>query len=140
MLHLSRPVLTAAAVAAVASGAPSTVLALVRGRPVLEATRAAGTLLGAPTLPRALVAHGAISLWWAAVLARVLPRGRRAAWGVAAGVGIAALDLELIGRRFPAVRALPKLPQYLDHVAFGAVVGAVVDMADAQDACRGAVD
>lgn len=137
MLGRSRPVLTAAAVAAVVSGAPSTLLALLRGRPVLEATRAAGTLLGAPTLPRALAAHGAISLWWAIVLARLLPRRRRVVWGAAAGVGISVLDLELIGRRFPAVRALPKLPQYLDHMAFGTAVAVVLDLAEARHARRG---
>lgn len=130
MLGLSRPVLTAAAAAAVVSGAPSTVLALVRGQPVLEATRAAGTLLGAPTLPRAMVAHAAISLWWTAVLAHLLPRRRRAAWGGAAGVAIATLDLAVVGPRFPAVRELPAIAQYLDHVAFGVVVGAVLDAAD----------
>lgn len=112
------------------SGAPSTLLALAQGRPVLEATRAAGTLLGAPTLPRAVVAHGVISLWWTAVLARVLPRSRPVLWGAATGVGIAVLDLELIGRRFPAVRALPKLPQYLDHAAFGVAVAGVLDVMD----------
>lgn len=127
---MSLPVLAAAAVAAVVSGAPSTAVALLRRRPVLEATRAAGTLLGAPTLPRALAAHGVISLGWASVLARVLPRRRRVLWGAAAGVGIAALDLELIGRRFPAVHALPKLPQYLDHVAFGVAVAVVLDAKD----------
>lgn len=131
MLRLSRPVLTAAAAAAAVSGAPSTVLALVRGRPALEATRAAGTLLGAPTLPRAMVVHTAISLWWAVALAGLLPRRRRALWGAAAGLGIAVVDMELLGRRFPAVRALPRMPQYLDHVAFGAVVGVVLDVAEA---------
>lgn len=131
MLRLSRPVLTAAAAAAAVSGAPSTVLALVRGRPVLEATRAAGTLLGAPTLPRAMVVHATISLWWAVALAALLPHRRRAFWGAAAGLGIAVVDLELLGRRFPAVRALPRMPQYLDHVAFGAVVGVVLDVAQA---------
>lgn len=131
-----RPVLTAAAVAAVVSGAPSTVMAIVQRRPVLEATRAAGTLLGAPTLSRALLAHGVISLWWAAVLARVLPRRRRLLWGAAAGVGIAALDLEVIGRRLPAVRGLPKLSQYADHAAFGLTVAVVLDLTDGRDGPR----
>lgn len=102
---------------------------------MLEATRAAGTLLGAPTLPRAVVAHGAISLWWATVLARLLPRRRRVVWGAVAGLGIAVLDLELIGRRFPAVRALPRLPQYLDHVAFGAAVAVVLDSPEDPPGC-----
>jgi hypothetical protein len=47
-------------------------------------------------------------------------------WGALAGLGIAALDLGLIGRRFPRVRALPQLPQVADHVAYGATVGAVL--------------
>ena len=40
-----------------------------------------------------------------------------------AGLGIAALDLIVLGRRFPAIAALPQGPQWADHVAFGAVLG-----------------
>lgn len=60
------------------------------------------------------------------MLARLLPRGHEPAWGAAAGLAIAALDLGLIGRRVPAVAALPQAPQWADHVAFGAAVGAVL--------------
>ena len=70
--------------------------------------------------------HAALSVGWAEVLAAVLPRRRTAVWGALAGLGIAALDLGLIGRRFPRVRALPQLPQVADHVAYGATVGAVL--------------
>jgi hypothetical protein len=45
--------------------------------------------------------------------------------GAVAGLMIAALDLEIIGRRYPAVRALPRVPQWLDHVAFGILVTAL---------------
>ncbi len=44
--------------------------------------------------------------------------------GLARTVRVAALDLELAGRRHPAIRALSRGPQWLDHLAFGAVVGA----------------
>jgi hypothetical protein len=43
--------------------------------------------------------------------------------GASAGLGIAALDLGVIAKRYPAVAALPQAPQWADHVAFGAVVG-----------------
>ncbi|HVF76193.1 MAG TPA: hypothetical protein VM938_14240 [Acidimicrobiales bacterium] len=104
------------------SGLPSTVVAVVRGDDLLASSRAAGTLLGKPSLVRALVAHVGLSLGWTAVLGAVLPRRRRLLWGAAASVGIAAIDLGVVGRRFPAVRALPQVPQYLDHVAFGVAV------------------
>lgn len=104
------------------SGLPSTVL----DRHPIAASRAAGTLLGAPTLPRAALAHALLSLGWAAVLARVLPR-RPALWhGALAGLGIAALDLGIVGRRFPAVRALRTGPQVADHLAYGITVAAVL--------------
>ena len=37
----------------------------------------------------------------------------------AAGLGIAALDLGVIGRRIPAIRALPQKRQWADHIAYG---------------------
>lgn len=111
------------------SGLPSTVIAVWRGDDPLAAARAAGALLGKPTLPRAAVAHTALSLGWAAVLTHMLPRRHAVAWGAAAGLGIAAVDLGLVGRRVPRIRELPQLPQWLDHLLFGAVVGAVVSRA-----------
>jgi hypothetical protein len=111
-------IVSAATWAGVLSGIPSTVL----DRHPIEASRAAGTLLGAPTLPRAAVAHAGLSLGWATVLHRVLP-DRPALWhGALAGLAIAALDLGIVGRRFPRIRALPALPQVADHVAYGVVV------------------
>lgn len=113
---------------ATVSGLPSTVIALVRGDDVLASSRAAGTLLGKPSLLRGLVAHAGLSLWWATALRAVLPRRHAAAWGAAAGTAIAVLDLGVVARRwFPAVRALPQSPQYLDHVAFGVTVALTVE-------------
>ena len=122
----------AAAVAALVSGAPSTLHAVVTGRGVLDATAAAGTLLLPARSSRLRlvlaggVAHVAISAGWAAVLAAVLPRRRTATWGGAAGLAIAAVDLGLVARRLPAIRSLSLVPQLADHVAFGTVVGAVL--------------
>ncbi|HWO63264.1 MAG TPA: hypothetical protein VNO31_24840 [Umezawaea sp.] len=116
-----------AVVAGVLSGAPSTLHALATGGDVLAATRAAGTLLpgGHASVARGAVAHVVLTAGWTAVLAAV---HRRRPFGVIggalAGLLIAVLDLEAVGRWYPAVRALPKAPQYADHFAFGALVGA----------------
>ena len=123
-------VVAAAVVAGVLSGAPSTVHALVTRRPVLGAARAAGEVLGRSGLARGLAAHAALSLAWAGVLAAVLPRRRRVLGGALAGLAIAGLDLTIAERRFPDIAALPRLPQVLDHVAFGALVGAVLEATD----------
>ncbi len=114
------------------SGLPSTVWTLVRGGNPLMAVRAAGTLVLSPTTGRAALlvagtgAHTVISYGWATVLALGLPTRRTQVTGTAAGLAIAALDLGVIGRRYPAIRALPTLPQVADHLAFGLLVGAVV--------------
>ena len=124
--------LVAGSFAAILSGVPSTAHALLTGRDLWEALLAAGTLvLPAEKRPGRLVlaaaaVHIALSLGWALALAVALPRRRTAAWATLAGLGIAALDLGLIGRRFPRIRALPQLPQVLDHLAYGAAVGAVL--------------
>ncbi len=123
----------AGAVAAVLSGAPSTTHALATGASPVEASLAAGTLLlpgeerASRLLPAAMFAHGALSLGWAMVLAVALPRRRIVAWSVPAGLAIAALDLGLIGRRFPRIRALAPIPQILDHLAFAAAVAWVLE-------------
>lgn len=122
----------AGCVAAVLSGAPSTTHALLNKINPLEASLAAGTLLlpheqrTSRLLPAALAAHGALSLGWALVLAAGLPARRTVAWSVPAGLAIAALDLGVVGRRYPRIRALPLVPQILDHVAFTATVGWIV--------------
>jgi hypothetical protein len=125
--------LAAGAVAAAVSGAPSTLWSLAAGRDPLEATLAAGSMLLPNEARRGrLVAaaapvHLAVSLGWAIVLARALPRRRRVTAGAAAGLVIAALDLGVAGRRFPRVRSLPTLPQLADHAVYGATVGVVLE-------------
>jgi hypothetical protein len=124
-----RAFLATAALAGVVSGAPSTVVALVQGGDVLAATRAAGTLLpgrgGRPGVVAGVVAHAGLTLWWTGVLRLVLRRvGGGAVTGAGLGALVAAVDLGVVGRRLPAVRALPQWPQWADHVAFGVIVGA----------------
>lgn len=99
---------------------------MVRRESLLDSTRAAGTLLGRPSLIRGVAAHAAITAGWSLILSAALPRRRTLSAGVAAGGFIAALDLVLVGRRFPAIRALDQGPQVLDHIAFGAVATAVI--------------
>ena len=67
-----------------------------------------------------------MSVAWTTLLTAVLPRRRTAAAGALAGLGIAVLDLGVAQRRFPAIAALPRVPQVLDHIAFGALVGVVL--------------
>jgi hypothetical protein len=133
----SRPtpgdVLSAAVVAGVLSGAPSTAHALLTRTNPLEASLAAGTLLlpreqrPSRLLPAALIAHASLSLGWAVVLAALLPRRHTMAAAGVAGLAIAALDLGVVGRRFPRIRALALVPQVLDHVAYAVTVGAVLE-------------
>ncbi len=135
--------LAAGGVAAVVSGVPSTLHALATGASPLEAMLAAGTLAlprerrPLPLLLAAVAAHIAISLGWGVVLALALRPRRPVVAGAMAGLGIAALDLGVVGRRYPRIRALPTWPQIADHVAYGAVVGAVVARRRAR---RGEVD
>ena len=128
----ARDVALAGCIAAVLSGLPSTAHALVRRKDPLEASLAAGSLLlprerrPARLLAAAALAHGALSLWWAWVLAVSLPRRARLSWATLAGLAIAALDLGIVGRHFPRIRALPRLPQIADHLAFTWTVAAVL--------------
>ncbi len=128
-----RDVLLAGLAGAALSGVPSTAYALATGRSPSEGALAAGTILlpgerrAAPLLASATAAHLALSLGWAAVLARALPRGRRLRWAPAAAGAIAALDLGVIGRRLPAIRALAPGPQVADHLAYALAVAAVLD-------------
>jgi hypothetical protein len=138
----ARDAVAAGALASVLSGVPSTLHAILHRVNPLEASLAAGTLLlpdetrPSRLLPAALVAHGALSLGWAVVLAAGLPRRRTVRWSAVAGLGIAALDLGVVGRRYPRIRALPLAPQVLDHVAFSATVGCVVSRRRARRAAR----
>jgi hypothetical protein len=100
----------------------------------VAAVRAAAALLpargprsAAADLGTGLAVHAAISLGWTALLAAALPRRRAVLWGAVAGAAIAALDLGIVGRRVAAIAELPTAPQVADHVAFGAVVGAMLN-------------
>jgi hypothetical protein len=124
--------LAAGSVAAVLSGAPSTLHALLTDGDLLEGSLAAGTVLlpherrATRLLPAAAAVHLTLSLGWALVLAAALPPKRTPALGGLAGLAIAALDLGVIGRNYPRIRALPSLPQVADHLAYGVTVGAVL--------------
>jgi hypothetical protein len=124
--------LPAGLIAAAVSGLPSTAVALARGDDVLEGARAAGALLlpreqrTLPLLAAAVPVHLALSLGWAVVLERALPRGREPLAGVLGGLAIAALDLGVIGRRLAPIRALPQPRQWADHAAYGLAVGVVL--------------
>ena len=129
-LHVSeRDALIAGLTAATVSGLPSTLIAVAMGGDPLEATLAAGSMvLPGETRRHRLAAaavpvHLVLSVGWASVLARVLPRRGTIAAGALAGLAIAALDLGVGARRFPRMRALPLLPQLADHVTYGATVG-----------------
>jgi hypothetical protein len=131
-----RRVSEATLAAAVLSGAPSTLISLRRhgtARPaladVLEATRAAGTLLppGRPGLTRGAVAHTGVSLLCGELLARTLPERHSVLAGAGAGLAIGVVNLTIIGRCFPRIRALPLVPQLADNVAFGVIFALVAD-------------
>lgn len=117
----------AAAWAAALSGAPSTLHALATGRDPLGATLAAGSIVLPVETRRdrlfaaAVPVHLGLSLAWGIVLDRAGIRGVRQ--GALAGLAIAALDLGVVGPRFPRVEALPLVPQLADHVVFGAIAG-----------------
>jgi hypothetical protein len=131
---LAGDALVAGLAGAALAGVPSTVWSVARGDDVLDGARAAGAILlpgerrTAVLLAAAAPVHLALSVGWAGVLAAALPRRAEPAWGIVAGLGIAALDLAVIGRRIPAIRALPQGRQWADHVAYGAAVGAALRM------------
>ncbi len=108
--------------------------ALATGRDPFAATRAAGTLVPGrrdrPGLAPGAVVHVLVSATWTTVLSTVERRRHLGpAGGMLAGAADAVVDLELAGRRYPAIRSLPRWPQWLDHLAFGAVVGAMTGSA-----------
>src|SRR5687767_15808972 len=131
--YLWRDVVIAGGFAALLSGIPSTLYALVTGGDVMEATRAAGAMLIPPTsndaelLTAAALVHAAVSLFWTLILIPLLPHRHTVAWAVLALAGIAVLDLRAIGLLFPEIYALSFWPQFADHLAFGAILGSVLE-------------
>jgi hypothetical protein len=132
-----RRVLEATAAASVLAGAPSLAVALSRGgvagawRDGMRATRAIGVLLppARPNLVGGAVAHFAISAAAGELFGRLLPVRHSVAWGAAGGTVMGLVNVGLIGRRFPAIRALPFGRQVADNVAFGVIFAAVADRA-----------
>jgi hypothetical protein len=129
-------IIEATAAAALLSGAPSTLDAFRRQRQlrpvvtyVLDATRAAGTVLppGRPGIVRGALVHLTISVVCGEALARTLPETHSARWGAAAGLAVGLINVGVIGRHYPAIKALALLPQLADHVAFGIVFALVAD-------------
>ena len=125
--------LTAAVLAGILGGIPSTAWALVNRGDAWEAALAVGAIMLGSDAPfsrliaSAIVFHGVMSFFWAAVLCAFLPPRRRMLWGLIAGALIAVLDILLIGQAIPAIRSLAFVPQLADHLMFGVIVGAVVD-------------
>jgi hypothetical protein len=124
--------LAAGAAGAVLSGVPSTTVTVLRGESLLDGATAAGSILmpaerrTLPLVAAAVPVHLALSFGWAAVMSVLLPRRATVPAAVAGALAIAALDLEIFGRAFPRIRALPQGRQWADHVAYGLAVGVVV--------------
>jgi hypothetical protein len=76
---------------------------------------------------RGAIVHLGISVAFGEGLARTLPRRRSVVWGATAGLAIGVINVGVIGRRFPAISALPLIPQLADNVAFGVLFAAVAD-------------
>ena len=75
----------------------------------------------------AALVHPLVSLFWAAILWRLLPRRATLEWALLAAVLIGLLDLKVIAPAFfPAVAALDFWPQMADHLAWGALFGFTV--------------
>lgn len=130
MTRASRVVLAGTA-AALLSGLPSTVHAALTGKDLMAAAKAAGTLVPGrkhqPDATAGALVHFVVSATWTVVLAAIDRRRKLGiVGGAAAGLAIAALDLNIIGRGYPAIKKLPQVPQWADHVAFGAIVGALL--------------
>lgn len=136
-----RRVMEATLLAAVLSGAPSTVHVFIKRRSVrsaaayvYDATRAIGTLVppGRPGFGRGVLAHLAISMLCGETLARILPPEHGAAWGAAGGLVFGVINVGVIEKLFPALSGLPQMPQLADNVMFGTVFAVALDKRDPQ--------
>lgn len=120
-------------VAAVLSGAPSTLWALITNGDVGEATWAAGAMLIPTESPHlalfaaAGIVHGTVSAFWTIVAGALLPRRHTMWWALLLAASIGVLDLRLIAPAFfPSVAALAFWPQMADHLMWGACLGATL--------------
>ena len=133
MANRVRTTLVAGGLAGLLGGIPSTVYLLVTGGDVFVSVNALVAMIAAnelPVLHRVAVAagiHFALSLFWASVLVALIPRRAPVLGALVASVLITFLDLKVIAPRyFAEVAALTFIPQLADHLAWGAVVGAVL--------------
>jgi hypothetical protein len=77
----------------------------------------------------AAVVHPAVSLFWTAVFAFLLPRRRLLFWALLGSVAVAFLDLRIIAPLFfPSVAALSFLPQLADHLMWAALLGGTLQL------------
>ena len=84
-------------------------------------------LTGTVLIDAALV-HASVSMFWALVLAWLLPRRQLAMWAVVGSIAIGFLDLRVIAPLFfPDVAALEFWPQMADHLMWGLCFGAVLE-------------
>ena len=123
---------SAGSAATLLGGLPSTLYALWTGGDPLEAIRAAGTMIVAPDssatrlFAAAVLVHCAVSFFWAAVLIRLIPRTCNILCFAVAAALIGEFDLQVIGRHFAAIAALPFWPQLADHALWGTLLGGVL--------------
>ena len=94
--------------------------------------RAAGAMLISATssdtelFVAAALVHAAVSLFWALILILARYRDNIRSLGQLRRSGIAVLHLRVISRLFPEKFAQSFLPQFADHMAFGAIPGGVL--------------
>jgi hypothetical protein len=112
------------------SGVPSTVFFLATGQPLWPPVHAVGSMLvssnAAPWLIflAAAAVHCAVSLFWTIVVVCILPAKHVVLWALGASGLIAVLDLRIIAPLFfPEVARLSFWPQFADHLAWGLLVG-----------------
>ena len=96
---------------------------------VWDTTCSVGTLVppGQPDFMRGALLHVGISVLCGEGLARTVPETNSVIWGAGAGLAIGAINVGVIGRRYPAIARLPLVPQLADNVAFGALFAFIVD-------------
>jgi hypothetical protein len=139
-LRSQRRILEATAAASLLGGTPSLTNALAQGgiggawRYGLDAIRAIGCLIppGRRSILAGSGAHFAISIAAGQVFGRFLPRRNSVLWAAGGGAVMGLIGVGVIGRRYPAIRALSIGPQIADNVAFGIIFAVVVDLPENQ--------
>jgi hypothetical protein len=130
-----RRILEATVAASLLSAAPSLLSTVGRDgvratwRYGVGATRAIATLVppGRPDVLVGAATHFGISAGFGQVLGRLLPIRHSVLWGAAGGAAMGLIGAGVVGRRFPAIRALPFGRQLADNIAFGIIFAVVAD-------------